>query len=126
MKSAQSHPEIYDCAIVVGGVFDADELVDVISLPWHYDSEDYAEAMKADKTRMATLDVLKQPMTVPVLLMHGGNTIDPSLRATSSLRSQLKKQKGSRVVKLKRNKSGFYGDEARERVYSELLKFLAR
>ena len=101
-------------------------MVDVISLPWHYDSEDYAEAMKADKTRMATLDVLKQPMTVPVLLMHGGNTIDPSMRATSSLRNQLKKQKGSRVVKLKRNKSGFYGDEARERVYLELLKFLAR
>jgi len=126
LKSAQNRPDIYDCAIVVGGVFDADELVDVISLPWHYDSEDYAEAMKADKTRMATLDVLKQPMTVPVLLMHGGGTIDPSLRATSSLRSQLKKQKGSRVVKLKRNKSGFYGDEARQRVYSELLKFLAR
>ena len=31
-----------------------------------------------------------------------------------------------RIGKLKRNKSGFYGDEARQRVYSELLKFLAR
>jgi len=126
LKSAQVYPALYDCAVVVGGVFDAGEMVDAISLPWHYDSEDYAEAMKADKTRMATLDVLNQPMSVPVLLMHGGGTIDPSLRATGSLRSQLKKQKGSRIVKMKQNKSGFYGDEAREQVYSELLKFLKK
>jgi len=126
IKSAQVHPALYDCAVAVGGVFEPGEMVDAISLPWHYDSEDYAEAMKADKTRMATLDVLEQSTSVPVLLMHGGGTIDPSLRATGSLRGQLKKQKGSRSVKMKQNKSGFYGDEAREQVFSELLRFLKK
>jgi hypothetical protein len=124
LRIAMISPELINCAVAVGGIWDVEEMYRGVSLPWHYDRDDFVDDALAAIDPPSSFSLEGESLGVPALVFYGDANLDPSTRSTAKLRKMLDKKRDQKSVKMQRNKSGFYGEKARTEVYAALLKFL--
>ncbi|WP_169307046.1 alpha/beta hydrolase family protein [Ferrimonas sediminicola] len=121
-------PDLFQCAIGFAGVYDLELMYEVGDIPEHKSGMRYLkEVIGEDDTNMKAFSPVHNvdKLTLPLLIIHGGEDERVPIEHAQMLREALDKKKHPyKWLELEKEAHGLYDEQTRTEVYGEMLSFL--